>query len=52
MLIQELKKNYNDNVEKNIFAAASNINMNMILGYKKDGVKHSFLDEYDNKDLG
>ena len=52
MLIQELKKNYNDNVEKNIFSAASNINMNMILGYKKDGVKHSFLDEYDNKDLG
>lgn len=48
-LIQELKNNYNDNVEKNIFAAASNINMDMILGYKKDGIKHSFLDEYDNK---
>ena len=48
-LIQELKKNYNDNVEKNIFSAASNINMNMILGYKKDGVKYSFLDEYDQE---
>ena len=47
-LIQELKKNYNDNIEKNIFAATSNINMNMILGYKKDGVKHSFLDDYDD----
>ena len=49
-LIQELKKNYNDNVEKNIFSAASNVNMDMILGYKKDGVKHSFLDEYDNEE--
>ena len=46
-LIQELKKNYNDNVEKNIFSAASNVNMNMIIGYKKDGIKHSFLDDYD-----
>ena len=48
-LIQELKKNYNDNVEKNIFSAASNVNMNMILGYKKDGEKISFLDDYDKK---
>jgi tRNA(Ile)-lysidine synthase TilS/MesJ len=48
-LIQELKKNYNDNVEKNIFSAASNVNMNMILGYKKDGEKVSFLDDYDNQ---
>jgi len=48
-LIQELKKNYNDNVEKNIFAAASNVNMNMIIGYKKDGVKYSFLDDYDEE---
>ena len=49
-LIQELKENYNENVEKNIFAAASNINMNMILGYKKDGEKHSFLDDYDEEE--
>ena len=46
-LIEELKKNYNENVEKNIFAAASNVNMNMIIGYKKDGNKYSFLDDYD-----
>ena len=46
-LIEELKKNYNENVEKNIFAAASNVNMNMIIGYKKDGKKYSFLDDYD-----
>lgn len=49
-LIEELKKNYNENVEKNIFAAASNINMDMILGYKKDGVKHSFLETYDEEE--
>jgi len=49
-LIQELKKNYNDNVEKNIFAAASNVNMNMIIGYKKDGKKYSFLDNYDEEE--
>jgi len=46
-LIQELKNNYNDNVEKNIFKAASNVNMNMILGYKLNGKKVSFLDDYD-----
>ena len=49
-LIEELKKNYNENVEKNIFASASNINMDMILGYKKDGVKHSFLETYDDEE--
>lgn len=49
-LIEELKKNYNENVEKNIFAAASNINMDMILGFKKDGVKHSFLETYDDEE--
>jgi len=48
-LIQTLKKEYNENVEKNIFASSSNINMNMILGYKKDGIKHSFLDTYDEE---
>jgi len=27
---------------------AINIDMNAILGYQKDGLKHSFLDEYDD----
>lgn len=48
-LIEKLKKDYNENVEKNIFSAASNVNMNMILGYKEDGEKHSFLETYDEK---
>ena len=50
-LIQELKKNYNDNVEKNIFSAASNVNLDKIIGYKKNGNKYSFLDEYDDIEL-
>lgn len=48
ILIQELAKK-NANVENNIFKSATNVNMDMILGYKKDGVKHSFLEIYDNK---
>lgn len=42
-LIAELKKNFND-VDKSIFKAASNVNMNSILGWEKDGEKYSFLD--------
>ena len=38
-----LKKNFND-VDKSIFKAASNVNMNSILGWEKDGEKYSFLD--------
>ena len=49
-LIQELKKHYNDTVEENIFSAATNVNMDKIVGYKKDGVRHTFLEEYDKKD--
>lgn len=48
-LIQQLKKTYNANVEKNLFKTSENINLNMVLGYKKDGKHISFLDEYDNK---
>ena len=47
-LIEELRKNYNENVEKNIFSAASNVNLDKIVGYKKDGKIHSFLDTYDD----
>ena len=48
LLIQKLK-DYCPDVEQHIFTSASNINMDMILGYKKDGIKHSFLEEYDQK---
>ena len=48
-LIQELKKHYNDTVEENIFSAATNVNMDKIVGYKKDGIRHTFLEEYDKE---
>ena len=36
----------NDIIDKIIFTSMSNINLDTVLGYKKNGVKHSFLDEY------
>ncbi len=45
-LISDLRK-VNKNVDHNIFKSLDNINMNCILGYHKDGIRHSFLDEYD-----
>ena len=47
-LIKDLLK-YNPQVEKNIFRSASNVTLDMILGYKEGGKYHSFLDDYDNK---
>ncbi|HBO48799.1 MAG TPA: tRNA 2-thiocytidine(32) synthetase TtcA [Clostridiales bacterium] len=46
-LIKSLIK-YNDNVEKNIFKSASNVNLDKVLGYKKGKNTYSFLDNYDN----
>ena len=45
-LISELKKT-NRFVEGNIFKSVENVNLNTIVAYKKDGVKHNFLDTYD-----
>ena len=42
-MIAELKKNFKD-VDKSIFKSATNVNMNSILGWEKDGEKYSFLD--------
>lgn len=47
-LIASLTKN-NKQVEQNIFQAANNVTLDMILGYKYKGEKHSFLDEYDKE---
>ena len=47
ILINSLLK-YNENVEKNIFKSATNINLDMILGYKQGNKYVSFLDDYDN----
>ncbi len=44
-LIAELKKT-NPFVESNIFKSTENVNLNTLIAYKKDGVRHHFLDEY------
>lgn len=47
-LIDELKKNYKD-IDKFIFRAAQNVNMDAILGWQKGGKKYSYLDFYDEE---
>lgn len=47
-LIASLKE-VNPNIDNNIFNSINNINLNTVLGYKKDGVKYSFLDDYDKE---
>ena len=49
LLIQELKKTYSPVVEKNLFRAGENVNLDMVLGYKENGKVHSFLDDYEEK---
>lgn len=49
-LISQLKETYNENIEKNIFRAAENVNLDMILGYKTKGRTVSFLEYYDLDD--
>ena len=44
-LIKELKKS-NPNVEKSIFNSIHNVCLDMMVGYKKNDVEYSFLDEY------
>lgn len=46
-LIKEMKKT-NPFVESNIFRSVENVSMDTIISYKKKGVKHHFLDEYDS----
>ena len=46
-LIAELKK-VNPYVESNIFRSVENVNLATVIAYKQDGVKHHFLDDYDN----
>ena len=47
-LIALLRTKYKD-IDHNIFKSLDNINLNCVLGYHKDGVRHSFLDNYDEK---
>ena len=45
-LIKTLKQT-NPYVEGNIFKSIENVNLDTVVAYKKDGVKHHFLDTYD-----
>lgn len=47
-LIKNLKK-INNNIDSNIFTSASNVNIEAIIGYKKNKEFYSFLEEYDTK---
>lgn len=47
-LIRTLKQ-VNPHVESNIFRSVENVNIDTVIAYKQNGVKHNFLDEYDNK---
>ena len=47
-LIQELKKT-NKYVEGHIFKSVENVNLSTIVAYKERGVKHHFLDTYDEE---
>lgn len=44
-LIESLGDSFK-NVEMSIFRAAQNVNIDAVIGWEKDGEKHSFLDEY------
>ncbi len=48
-LIRQLRQT-NPYIEKNIFRSVENVNLSTIIAYKKDGVKHHFLDTYDGEE--
>lgn len=45
-MIREMKK-VNPQVESNIFRSVENVNIDTVIAYKKDGIKHNFLESYD-----
>lgn len=48
-LIKRLKEEYNAQVDQNIFASMSNVNLDQLVGYKKGGKPFSYLDKYDER---
>lgn len=47
-LIRQMKE-VNPYVEANIFKSVENVNLSTVVAYKKDGVVHNFLENYDKK---
>ena len=48
-LINNLRKT-NPYIDYNIFKSMENINLNQVLGYKKDQEKYFFLNDYNKKE--
>lgn len=48
MVIKKLKE-INPEIESNIFNSLHNVNLDTFLEYKSDGVRHSFLEHYDDE---
>ena len=48
-LIKKLMEVYSPAVEANLFIAPTNVNLAMVMGYKDESGKHSFLDDYEEK---
>ena len=46
-LIAHAKK-LNPDVEHNLFASLHNVSLDMLIGYKQNGIEHSFLDKFEN----
>ena len=46
-LIKQLKKKHPD-VEKCIFRSVENVNLDTVIAYKKNGVRHVFTEDYDD----
>lgn len=44
-MIRDMKK-YNSQVESNIFSSVENVNIDTVIGYKKNGIRHTFLEDY------
>lgn len=44
-------KEINPFVESNIFNSVGNVNLSTVIAYKKDGVRHHFLEEYDKEKM-
>lgn len=47
-LIKELSEK-SDVIEMNIFRSVENVNLSTVIAYKEKGIKHHFLDSYDDK---
>ena len=47
-LVNDLNNIYSE-ADKNILKSTLNVNLNTLLGYKKNNKKHNFLEDYNDK---